>query len=134
MQPQPVTRFDLFLSELRGDLRGEEEKLKKKDQEKRELEETVDVLRRELNRTEQARKDASIKVMRGGGQQLHCRCVNGEPATRLVSQASSLELQKSQLETKLKQKEDELNKHSSMIAMIHSLSSGKMKNDVNLSL
>lgn len=51
-----------------------------------------------------------------------------------VFQASSLELQKSQLETKLKQKEDELNKHSAMIAMIHSLSSGKMKNDVNLSL
>lgn len=51
-----------------------------------------------------------------------------------VFQASSLELQKSQLETKLKQKEDELNKHSAMISMIHSLSSGKMKSDVNLSL
>ena len=49
-------------------------------------------------------------------------------------QASSLELQKSQLEVKLKQKEDELNKHSAMISMIHSLSSGKMKSDVNLSL
>lgn len=51
-----------------------------------------------------------------------------------VVQASSLELQKSQLETKLKQKEDELSKHSAMISMIHSLSSGKMKCDVNLSL
>ncbi|XP_074477822.1 protein CIP2A [Sebastes fasciatus] len=95
---------------LRGELRAEEEKLKEKDQERRDLEETVDVLRKELNKTEQARKDVSIK-------------------------ASSLELQKSQLETKLKQREDELSKHSSMIAMIHSLSSGNVKkNDVNLSL
>ncbi|KAK5849792.1 hypothetical protein PBY51_014098 [Eleginops maclovinus] len=94
---------------LRGELRAEEEKLKEKDHEQRDLEETVDVLRKELNKTEQARKDASIK-------------------------ASSLEMQKSVLETKLKQREDELSKHSSMIAMIHSLSSGKQKNDVNLSL
>ncbi|XP_034562456.1 protein CIP2A isoform X2 [Notolabrus celidotus] len=94
---------------LRGELRSKEEKVKAKDQEKRDLEDTVDVLRKELNKTEQARKDANIK-------------------------ASSLELQKSQLETKLKQKEEELNKNSAMISMIHSLSSGKLKSDVNLSL
>uniref|UniRef100_A0A665URN6 CIP2A N-terminal domain-containing protein n=1 Tax=Echeneis naucrates TaxID=173247 RepID=A0A665URN6_ECHNA len=97
------------ITALHGELRAEEEKLKKLDQERSALEETVDVLRKELNKTEQARKDASIK-------------------------ASSLELQRSQLEMKLKQKEDELSKHSAMIAMIHSLSSGKMKSDVNLSL
>ncbi|XP_074549045.1 protein CIP2A isoform X2 [Halichoeres trimaculatus] len=93
---------------LRGELRSMEEKEKAKDQERRDLKETVDALTKELNKTEQARKDASIK-------------------------ASSLELQKSQLESKLKQKSAELQKHSDMITMIHSLSSGKAKSD-NLSL
>lgn len=54
--------FALFLSGLRAELRAEEEKVKEKEQERRDLEETVDVLRKELNKTEQARKDASIKV------------------------------------------------------------------------
>lgn len=52
----------MFPSGLRSELRAEEEKGKEKDQERRDLEETVDVLRKELNKTEQARKDASIKV------------------------------------------------------------------------
>lgn len=54
--------FACFPSGLRGELRAEEEKVKEKDRERRDLEETVDVLRKELNKTEQARKDASIKV------------------------------------------------------------------------
>uniref|UniRef100_A0AAY5E8Y7 CIP2A N-terminal domain-containing protein n=1 Tax=Electrophorus electricus TaxID=8005 RepID=A0AAY5E8Y7_ELEEL len=76
-----------------------------------EMEESVSILRRELSKTEQARKEAIIKV-------------------------SSLELQKAQLEAKLQKKEEELSTHTQMIAMIHSLSSGKLKNDAaaNLSL
>uniref|UniRef100_A0A673NG21 Protein CIP2A homolog n=1 Tax=Sinocyclocheilus rhinocerous TaxID=307959 RepID=A0A673NG21_9TELE len=53
-----------------------------------------------------------------------------------TSHASSLELQKSQLEAKLEKMEEELSKHTQMIAMIHSLSSSKLKGDAtaNLSL
>ncbi|XP_061660823.1 protein CIP2A isoform X2 [Syngnathoides biaculeatus] len=96
------------IAALRGDLREAEDKGREKELQKQELEDTLDALRKELSKTEQARKDASIK-------------------------ASSLQLQKSQLEAKLKQREDELNEHSAMIAMIHSMSSGKKK-DVNFSL
>ncbi|XP_062841579.1 protein CIP2A [Trichomycterus rosablanca] len=76
-----------------------------------EMEESINSLRKELAKTEQARKDASIR-------------------------ASSLELQRSQLDARLQKREEELSKHTQMIAMIHSLSSGKLKNDAtaNLSL
>ncbi|XP_068603964.1 protein CIP2A [Brachionichthys hirsutus] len=104
-----VRQKDSDIAGLRDELRAEEEKVRADEEQRRDLEEAADIVRKELNKTEQARKDISIKV-------------------------STLELQRTQLETKLKQKEDELNKHSAMISMIHSLSSGKMKCDGNLSL
>ncbi|XP_005162765.2 protein CIP2A isoform X2 [Danio rerio] len=99
-----VLEKDSNITGLQNELRRQEEQIK-------EMEENISILRKELNKTEQARKDTSIK-------------------------ASSLELQKSQLEAKLEKIEEELGKHTQMIAMIHSLSSGKLKGDVtaNLSL
>lgn len=47
---------------VRTELRAEEEKVAAREQEQRDLEESLDVVRTELSRTEQARKDASIKV------------------------------------------------------------------------
>ncbi|KAI5620016.1 protein CIP2A, partial [Silurus asotus] len=101
---EKISGMEAEIQEKRDTIADLQAEARRQEEQAGEMEENINTLRKELAKTEQARKDASIK-------------------------ASSLELQRSQLESKLQKREEELGKHTQMIAMIHSLSSGKLKSD-----
>ncbi|XP_075912692.1 protein CIP2A [Petromyzon marinus] len=74
-----------------------------------EREEALEVLRRELSRTEQQRKELSIK------------------ASSLEVHKRSLESRLEERDSRLREQQEQLSKHASMIAAIHSLSGGGAK-------